>query len=130
MIVEKGLDKEKVEKYVEMVAKNVHCSVTYVKEKAKEKMDGFVEKFKEWEAKNKPATPTLNTKKAKAEKKVQPAQWLVELEEQLSNYDHKLVNEVLKEKGYNSIYDIPDEAEATEIYLMIDTKAKELEELF
>jgi len=36
----------------------------------------------------------------------------------------------LKEKGYNSIYDIPDEAEATEIYLMIDTKAKELEELF
>ena len=130
VIAKKKLDKERVEEYIETVAKNVNCSVEYVKEKAVKKMDRFVEKFKEWEAKNKPATPTLNTKKAKAEKKVQPAQWLVELEEQLSNYDRKLVNEVLKEKGYNSIYDIPDEAEATEIYLMIDTKAKELEELF
>ena len=52
------------------------------------------------------------------------------MEEQLSNYDRELVNEVLKEKGYNNIYDIPNEEEATEIYLTIDTKAKELEESF
>lgn len=138
MIAEKGLDKERVEKYIETVAKTLHCSVDYVKKKAVNKMDGFEKKFKEWEAKNKPATPSPRPKRSKPElksktqeKKAQPpAQWLVELEEQLSNYDRELVNEVLKEKGYNSIYDIADEAEATEIYLMIDTKAKELEELF
>ncbi|MHA1396154.1 MAG: recombinase RecT [Candidatus Heimdallarchaeaceae archaeon] len=131
VIAKKKLDKERVEEYIETVAKSVNCSMEYVKEKATKKIDRFVEKFKEWEAKNKPATSPPKPKKAKPEKKAQPpAQWLVELEEQLSNYDRELVNEVLKEKGYNSIYDISDEAEATEIYLMIDTKAKELEELF
>jgi len=130
MIAERKLDKERVEKYIETVAKTLYCSVDYVKKKAVNKMDGFEKKFKEWEAKNKPATSTPKPKKTKPEKKVQPAQWLVELEEQLSNYDRELVNEVLKEKGYQTIYDIADEAEATEIYLMIDTKAKELEELF
>jgi len=131
MIIERGLDKERAEEYIETVAKTLHCSVDYVKKKAINKMDGFEKKFKEWEAKNKPATSPPKPKKAKPEKKAQPpAQWLVELEEQLSNYDRELVNEVLKEKGYNSIYDIPNEEEATEIYLTIDTKAKELEELF
>ena len=130
MIAKKGLNKEKVKEYVETVAKTLHCSVDYVKKKAVNKMAGFEKKFNEWEAKNKPATPSLKPKKAKLEKKAQPAQWLIELEEQLSNYDHELVNEVLKKKGYNSIYDIPNEEEATEIYLTIDTKAKELEELF
>jgi len=130
IITEMDLNKERVEEYIETVAKGVNCSVDYVKEKAVKKMDRFVEKFKEWEAKNKPATPAPKPKKAKPEKKAQPAQWLVELEEQLSNYDRELVNEVLKEKGYNSIYDIPNEETATEVYLTIDTKAKELEELF
>ena len=88
-----------------------------------------MDKFKEWEAKNKPATSPPKPKKAKPEKKAQP-QWIVEFIEQLSNYDSKLVDEVLKEKGYESVYDIPNEEEATEIYLTIDTKAKELEELF
>jgi len=129
MIIERGLDRERVEEYVRKVADNIHCSITYVKEKAKQKMDNFVKKFKQWEAKNKPATPSPKPK-AKPEKKAQPAQWLIELEEQLSNYDHELVNEVLKEKGYNSIYDIPNEETATEVYLIIDTKAKELEKLF
>lgn len=130
IIAEKGLDKERVEEYVKVIARHVNCSVEYVKKKAIKKIDRFIGNFKEWEAKNKPATPTPKPKKTKPEKKTQPAQWLIELEEQLSNYDRELVNEVLKEKGYNSIYDIADEAEATEIYLMIDTKAKELEELF
>ena len=130
IIAEKGLDKEKVEEYDKVIANHVNCSVEYVKKKSMENMDRFEVKFKQWEAKNKPATPSPKPKKTKPEKKAQPAQWLVELEEQLSNYDRELVNEVLKEKGYNSIYDIADEAEATEIYLMIDTKAKELEELF
>jgi len=130
MIAEKGLDKERVEEYIETVAKSVNCSVDYVKEKAIKKMDSFVEKFKEWETKNKPATPTPKPKKTKPEKKAQPAQWLIEFIDQLSNYDSKLVDEVLKEKGYESVYDIPNEEEATEIYLTIDTKAKELEELF
>ena len=130
IIAEKKLDKEQVEEYVKVIARHVNCSVEYVKKKAIKKIDRFIGNFKEWETKNKPATPTSKPKKAKPEKKAQPTQWLVELEEQLSNYDRELVNEVLKEKGYNSIYDISDEAEATEIYLMIDTKAKELEELF
>jgi len=130
MIIERGLDKERVEEYVRKVADNVHCSITYVKEKAKQKMDNFVKKFKQWEAKNKPTTSPPKPKKAKPEKKAQPAQWLVELEEQLSNYDRELVNEVLKEKGYNSIHDIPSEEIATEIYFIIDTRAKELEKLF
>ena len=130
IITEMDLDKKKVEEYIETVAKSVNCSVDYVKEKAFKKMDSFVEKFKQWEAKNKPTTPSPKPKKAKPEKKAQPAQWLVELEEQLSNYDPELVNEVLKENGYNSIYDIPNEETATEIYLTIDTKAKELKELF
>jgi len=130
IIAEKGLDKQKVEEYVKVIANHVNCSVEYVKKKSMENMDRFEVKFKQWEAKNKPATPTPKPKKAKPEKKAQLPQWLVELEEQLSNYDPELVNEVLKEKGYNSIYDIPNEETATEIYLTIDTKAKELEELF
>jgi len=130
IIAGKGLDKEKVEEYVKVIAKHVNCSVEYVKKKATKKIDKFIGNFKEWEAKNKPATPTPKPKKAKPEKKAQPAQWLVELEEQLSNYDRELVNEVLKEKGYSNIYDIPNEETATEVYLTIDTKAKELEELF
>ncbi|OQX53961.1 MAG: hypothetical protein B5M53_06315 [Candidatus Cloacimonas sp. 4484_209] len=130
VITEMGLDKQRVQEYIETVAKSVNCSVDYVKEKAFKKMDSFVEKFKEWEAKNKPTTPSPKPKKAKSEKKAQPAQWLVELEEQLSNYDRELVNEVLKEKGYNSIHDIPSEEIATEIYFIIDTRAKELEKLF
>jgi len=130
IIAEKKLDKEKVEEYVKVIARHVNCSVEYVKKKAIKKIDRFIGNFKEWEAKNKPTTSPPKPKKAKPEKEAQPAQWLIELEEQLSNYDRELVNEVLKEKGYNSIYDISDEAEATEIYLMIDTKAKELEELF
>jgi len=124
IITEMDLDKKKVEEYIETVAKSVNCSVDYVKEKAFKKMDSFVEKFKQWEAKNKPATSTPKPKKA------QPAQWLIELEEQLSNYDRELVNEVLKEKGYNSIYDIPNEEIGMEIYFIIDSRVKELEKLF
>jgi len=131
IITEMDLDKKRVEEYIETVAKSVNCSVDYVKEKAFKKMDSFIEKFKQWEAKNKPATSPPKPKKAKPEKKAQPpAQWLIELEEQLSNYDPELVNEVLKEKGYKSIHDIPSEEIATEIYFAIDAKAKELEELF
>ena len=108
----------------------VNCSVEYVKKKAIKKIDRFIGNFKEWEAKNKPITSPPKPKKTKPEKKAQPpAQWLVELEEQLSNYDHELVNEVLKEKGYNSIYDIPNEEEATGVYLSIDARAKIEEEL-
>ena len=129
MIAERGLDKERVEEYVETIAKCVKCSVEYVKKKSMENMDRFEAKFKQWEAKNKPTTSPPKPKKAKPEKKAQPAQWLVEFIDQLSNYDPKLVNKVLKEKGYESIYDIPNEEEATGVYLSIDAKAKVEEEL-